>query len=210
MLIKTIKEKLTTQDISSLHKKVGYNTSKKFIETLDKLISTNSIYDWIYSGHYDLVYNSKDFLTKLCEVLDISKSLLNDEINKAVEYCKEEERFKSSYIFINTNFKRKSEPIFALALCEKFRNISLYKKEDLLFKSIKEILDILSNQIKSHYEENIDKLSIWGKIVSYQVHLFDKTYVFDINGKLREDENEVFESKATISINNKEFISKIF
>lgn len=200
MLIKTIKEKLKFQDISTLHKKVGYNSSKNFNETLDKLISTNSTYSWIYTGHYDLVYNSEDFLVKLCEILNIDKNLLNDEISKSVEYYKEEEKFKGSYIFVNTNFKRRSEPIFALAFYEKSRNISLYKKEDLLFKSNEEILDVLSNQIKSHYEENIDGLYIWGKIVSYQIHLFDKTYIFDVNGNLCKDVNEVFESKAILII----------
>ena len=48
MLIKTINEKLNTIDISTLHKKVGYNSSKKFIETLEKLKSTRNSYDWLY------------------------------------------------------------------------------------------------------------------------------------------------------------------
>lgn len=206
MLIKTINEKLNTIDISTLHKKVGYNSSKKFIETLEKLKSTRNSYDWLYCSHYDLVYSSKDFLIKLCEVLEIDETLVDDEIKKAVAYYKEQEKFKSSYIFVNTNFKRKSEPIFALALCEKFRNISLYKNEDLLFKSIEEILNILSIQINSHYEKNIDGLKIWGKIVNYQVHLFDKIYLFDVNGNLLEYANEVSESRATIFVNNKKLV----
>lgn len=206
MLIKTINEKLNTIDISTLHKKVGYNSSKKFIETLEKLKSTRNSYDWLYCSHYDLVYSSKDFLIKLCEVLEIDETLVDDEIKKAVLYYKEQEKFKSSYIFVNTNFKRKSEPIFALALCEKFRNISLYKKENLLFKSIEEILNNLSFQIKSHYEENNGGLKIWRKIVNYQVHLFDKIYVFDVNGNLLEYANEVSESRATIFVNNKKLV----
>ena len=206
MLIKTINEKLNTIDISTLHKKVGYNSSKKFIETLEKLKSTRNSYDWLYCSHYDLVYSSKDFLIKLCEVLEIDEILVDDEIKKAVLYYKEQEKFKSSYIFVNTNFKRKSEPIFALALCEKFRNISLYKKENLLFKSIEEILNNLSFQIKSHYEENNGGLKIWRKIVNYQVHLFAKIYVFDVNGNLLEYANEVSESRATIFVNNKKLV----
>ena len=206
MLIKTINEKLNTIDISTLHKKVGYNSSKKFIETLEKLKSTRNSYDWLYCSHYDLVYSSKDFLIKLCEVLEIDEILVDDEIKKAVLYYKEQEKFKSSYIFVNTNFKRQSEPIFALALCEKFRNISLYKKENLLFKSIEEILNNLSFQIKSHYEENNGGLKIWRKIVNYQVHLFDKIYVFDVNGNLLEYANEVSESRATIFVNNKKLV----
>ncbi|WP_121628918.1 hypothetical protein [Poseidonibacter antarcticus] len=135
MLIKTIKEKLNSTDIGNLYKKVGYNSSKKFIKTLNKLKSTNSTYAWIYSANYDLVYNSKDFLTKLFDVLDINESLVDDEINKVREYYEEKEKFRNSYIFVNTYFRRKNEPIFPLAFCEKYRNISLYRREDLLFKS---------------------------------------------------------------------------
>lgn len=204
MILKTIKEKLNSQDIPTLYKKIGYNSSKKFILTLEKLESTDSIYNWIYSGHYDLVFNAKDFLINLCDVLKIDKSFVNEEIQKVENLYTEQERFKNSYIFVNTNFKRKSEPIVALALCERFRRISLYKNEKLLFKSKDEILKIVSNIIYNHYVNNKDGLVLWGKIENYLLHLFDEIYTFDTKGNLINSINDKLEQKVVIIIKNKE------
>ncbi len=190
MLLKTINEKLNSQDISTLYKKVGYNSSKKFILTLEKLKSINSICNWIYSGHYDLVFNARDFLINLCDVLKIDKILVNQEIQKVENFYIEQEKFKNSYIFVNTNFKRNSEPIIALALCERFRRISLYKNEELLFKSKDEILKTVSDIIHNHYINNKHGLLLWGKIENYVLYLFGEFYTFDTDGNLINDKSE--------------------
>lgn len=190
MLLKTIKEKLNSQDISILYKKVGYNSVKKFILSLEKLKSVDSVYNWIYSGHYDLVFNAKDFLIHLCDVLGIDKSFVNEEIQKVEKFYIEQEKFKNSYIFVNTNFKRNSEPIIALALCEKFRRISLYKNEELLFKSKDVILKIVSDIIHNHYLNNKDGLVLWGRIKMYVLYLFGEIYSFNTDGNLINDKSE--------------------
>jgi len=59
-------------------------------------------------------------------------------------YEKEQQRFKNCYLFINTNFKRKSEPIFALACMEHKRRIYPRNIENLYFKSDDEILKVIS------------------------------------------------------------------
>lgn len=74
----------------------------------------------------------------------------------------------------------------------------MYKNENLLFKSIDEIIEILSIKIKKHYLQNSDKLGIWGKIVSYHVHLFDKIYVFDTSGSLKSNDEIIFENRAVL------------
>ena len=56
----------------------------------------------------------------------------------------------------------------------------------------------MSIEIKKHYLHNSDKLGIWGKIVSYQVHIFDTIYTFDTNGSLKSNDVIVFENKATL------------
>ena len=204
MLLKAIKEKLNSQDISILYKEVGYNSLKKFILSLEKLKSIDSIYNWIYSGHYDLVFNAKDFLINLCDALKIDKSFVNKEIQEVENFYIEQERFKNSYIFINTNFKRNSEPIIALALCERFRRISLYKNEELLFKSKDVILKIVSDIIHNHYTNNKDGLVLWGKIENYVLHLFREIYAFDTAGNLINSINNISQEKAVIIIKNKE------
>jgi hypothetical protein len=200
MILEDIKEKIKPYDKTFLAKELGYSNSTKFEKTLNKFFEIPTLYEWFYCGHYDLVNNANDFFIKLSKSLKIDENTINNEIETATIYKKEIEKFKDSYIFVNTNFKRKNEPIFALALCENQRRISLYKKENLLFKSTDEILEILSKEIKKHYSQNSNNLGIWGKIVFYQVHLFNIIYIFDTNGILKPNNAIVFESKATLEI----------
>ncbi|MDN5069891.1 hypothetical protein O8C76_02465 [Aliarcobacter butzleri] len=198
ILIEDIKEKIKLQNKTLLAKELGYSSQIKFEKTLNKFLEISTLYEWFQCGHYDLVNTAQDFFIKLSRALKIDENTINNEIKNISLYKHEVEKFKDSYIFVNTNFKRKNEPIFALALCENQRRISLYKNENLLFKSIDEILEILSKEIKEHYLGNSDKLGIWGKIVSYQVHLFDKIYVFDTSGSLKSNDEITFENRAVL------------
>lgn len=200
MLFKLIKEKINLYDKDDLSKKLGYSNQVKFEETLNEFLQFKNLYQWFEKGYYDLVNNAEDFFIKLSKALDIKDSLIDKELKEIKFYKQEVKKFKDSYIFINTNFKRKNEPIFALAFCENQRRISLYKNENLLFKTINEIFEVLSKEIKEHYLQNEGTLKIWGKINSYQVHLFGKIYLFDINGDLKINNEIVFEHKAYIKI----------
>ena len=200
MIFEDIKEKIKLQNKTLLTKELGYSNSTKFEITLNKFLQFSTLNEWFQCGHYDLVNTAGDFFIKLSKALKIDEDTINNEIKNITLYKKEIEKFKDSYIFVNTNFKRKNEPIFSLALCENQRRISLYKKENLLFKPTDEILEILSKEIKEHYSQNSNNLGIWGKIVFYQVHLFDIIYIFDTNGILKPNNAIVFESKATLEI----------
>ena len=198
MIFEDIKEKIKLQNKTLLAKELGYSNLTKFEITLNKFLQFSTLYEWFECGHYDLVNTAQDFFIKLSKVLKIDENTINNEIKNITLYKHEVEKFKDSYIFVNTNFKRKNEPIFTLALCENQRRISLYKNENLLFKSLDEIIEILSIEIKKHYLQNSDKLGIWGKIVSYQVHLFDTIYILDTNGNLKSNDLIVFENKAIL------------
>ena len=200
MLFKLIKEKINLYNKDDLSKKLGYSNKVKFEETLNKFLQFSDLNQWFEKGHYDLVNNAEDFFIKLSKALDIEDSLINRELKEINLYKQEVEKFKDSYIFVNTNFKRKNEPIFALAFCENQRRIALYKKENLLFKTIDEIFEILSKEIKEHYLQNEGNLKIWGKINSYHVHLFEKIYVFDINVDSTINNEIVVENRAVSEI----------
>lgn len=79
----------------------------------------------MYVGAFDFRYSNKQFLNKLCEVVGIEISDFQDEINVIQSaYDKMLDRFKS-YVFVDTGFKRDSQPIFILAICESIRRIQM-------------------------------------------------------------------------------------
>ena len=119
-------------------------------------------------------------------------------------YEKEVERFKNSYLFINTNFKRKSEPIFALACMESKRRVFPQDIENLYFKSDEEILKVISQFVQEDYFTCDGRIKLWGQIYSYIWHHVDgKRYVFQPDGDYRVSYDRVNERAATLSIKGK-------
>jgi len=115
-------------------------------------------------------------------------------------YNKEKLRFKNSYLFIDTNFKRSSQPIFILAFCESQRRIKL-NLDELLFKSDNEILQIVAQFVKDDFYTSDAKAGIWGKIISYTwYHRDAKTYIFNTDGSYEKVDEIPTQTKATLSI----------
>lgn len=200
MLLNQIKEKLTTANIVELSRKLGYNNQENFEKTLDKFLSSSTLHAWLQSGNYDFVNQPHEFYSKISLALGCDKMLINRTLEKEKAIILEEKRFKNSFIFINTNFHRKNEPISVLAFLENTRRISLKRKEEIYFKKIDEILEILSKEIQKHYEAHNEGLPLWGKIASYQAHLEDKIYIFDTNGILQKEAVAVSENRAILNL----------
>jgi hypothetical protein len=209
-VIKKRLSELNSSEIESIYKKLGYRNSKKAKERIDELLNAKSLYEFLYkTGSYDFVNSSKEFLYKLCLALNINSSIYKNAIDEADKIDNEKKKFLDSYIFIDTGFKRKGEPVVILAMSEGLRRFKP-PIDKLLFKDENEILDIVARTISNHYrlckEGKIQsckdgRLSLWGEIKRYIFHHRDKSYIFDTNGKLIDKpENRVGESKAVIVI----------
>lgn len=197
--IKNILENQKSND-KDLYKKIGYNSKQTFEKSLNKFLKYKSLKEWIEKGYYDFTNNATEFFVKLSKELGFKDSEINNTIFKITEYIEEKNKLSSSYIFINTNFKREGESILTLAMLENKRRISLYKDEKFLFKPINEILELVSSIVVEHYEINNGKCFIWGDIVNYQLHLFDNLYTYSIDGKLTDEKNNLDTNIASISI----------
>lgn len=195
-----IKERVEKLSKEKVAKQLGYNSPKHGIKAIDKFLSYDDLYSWLYeSGFYDFKYNSKMLLKKICNVVGIDKEEIEKELQKQIAHKKELDKFKYSYIFVNTNFIRKNEPIFALAFCEPKRRIKINPKE-FAHKSDEEIFQMISQMVVKHYNRTNGILPLWGKIVNYVYHHCDgKAYIFDPNGR-RIENAEVRESLAIVTI----------
>ncbi len=147
-------------------------------------------------------YVSEEFIKQLLNALDLT-SVGNDELKQykrrldAISVMR-----KTPYIFIDTHFKRTCQSILSLGCMEGQRNIGL-DKELLVFKSEKEVLDMIGNIVKNHYFASEGKLPLWGKIYNYVYHHTNgQKYIFDTDGEWLQNQDEILESRAVLKIGN--------
>ena len=197
----TLKNKLQFSSKEQIIKELGYNSTEKGTKALDGFLKSKDLYTWIHSGYYDFKYTAEQLLKRLCVILDLDSKTVDDELQIQVKYYAELRRVQYNYIFVNTNFKRTTQPIFALAYSEAKRRIKLDAKE-CIFKSETEILDIVSKTVKQHYLKTKGNIGIWGSIENYIYHHNDKIFTFDRDGN-RITADTVNESKATLSLKRK-------
>lgn len=199
-LLNEIKEKLAQADTKHVLKRMGYQSMRNGMKTLNKFLSSTDCYSWLNSPHYDFYCTSKEFFERLCKALKVEPKLYQDEIDYYVRIDKELEKIQGCYVFVNTNFKRANQPIFALAFMERSRSLHL-NRESMMFKSKEDIFSSITKMVREHYAEKKGALRMWGKIENYIYHHYDgKAYVFDAKGNLLTDAEEISEPKATVSI----------
>lgn len=201
-LLKQIKNKLYDVEKETIVTAVGYNNKKNGLKRLDALLSVDSTEEWLQNSGYDFVHSSESFLIKLCKVLCIKEDQYMEAINKAAHKLKLIAQMPQSYVFINTNFKRRNEPIFALAFSEGARRIYIDKTK--IFESSDDGLSIVKKLVINNYNKTGGSLPMWGKIDNYIYHVHDKIYVLSKDGEIQSEKSEVFESKASLLVGNRE------
>jgi len=185
--------------IDKLKYKGSYNKALEKIESL----KNDSLKKYLEKPHFDFYYSSKEFLYKLTEILGLNVEKIKKEVKEIDDYLTKISKLPQPYIFVDTNFKRANQPIFALAFMEGVRRIKI-NKEEVYNKPLEEVLKNISEFVKKHYKENQGKLPMWGKIHNYVYHHIDgKSYIFDKDGNLK-DNDKIIESEATLKIGNKE------
>jgi hypothetical protein len=199
-ILNNIKTELKKTSHKEVVLNMGYQAVEKGEKSINAFLRSQNIYDWLSSGHYDYKYTAEQFFVKLSAALNFDPKIVKSELEIFEKTVKEYEKFTEVYIFVNTNFKRASQPIFALAIMESFRYV-LPNIEKLIFKSDKEVLDTISKFVKSHFIENEGELKMWGKIDIYIYHHYDgKTYTFNKDGEIVKNASIIFEDHASISL----------
>ena len=200
-LLQQIKHNIQLSNLpkNNILKEMGYSNLKIAQQRLSSLLTTG-LYNWLKHSQYDFKYTNKEFLIKLCSVLNISN--YEPKIEQLLNHINYINTLQQPYIYVYTNFKRTSEQIFVLALMEGSRNIYL-NKEAMYSKTDVEISSIVSKIITEHYREHNGKLAIWRKILSYVYHHTNENkYVFNTKGELIES-TPPSQSKAQLFIGNK-------
>ena len=194
MIFQTLQTNLTNLDERlNLAKKLGYYNLDKLNQALLKITQAKSLDEFLQNGYYDYVYTSENLVLKLAKIYGLD---ILDELNQAKKLNDEVKKYKNSYIYIDTNFKRNTEPIFMLAMMQGARYLYFDKKE-LAFKSLDKQLQFISKIVKNHYKST-KKLPLFGEITGYKFNHLGKNYSFGVDGTLQD--REIYENVAWIKI----------
>lgn len=195
MIYEQIKELTLNSDKKALSKALGYAREKNFSSALADLQRANSLDEFMSKGHFDWSHSSKTLILALSEHFGLN---IEDEFNAAKIHYDERAKFRGSYIYIDTNFKRFNEPIFALAMAQYLRYISLTPfLDELCFKTLDEQLNIISKVVKDYYQKT-QSLPVFGEITGFKLYLLGKNYALDTDGNFVQ--KEIFEASARIKL----------
>lgn len=200
-LLKQIKTRINNFERERLVKLLGYNNKSRGFKRIEALILTDSTEEWLKKNGYDFVHSNESFLIKLCDILGFDDDSCFKIIKKTSDRLNAINRMSSPYIFINTNFRRKNQPIFALAFMEGRRRIHIDKIK--VFDSSDDGLSVAKKLVQEHYQKSNGTIEMWGTIDNYIYYTNDKKYIINKAGEIENSEREIFESKAVLSIGNR-------
>lgn len=206
-LLNQIQTYLQNHDTQEIISQLGYKSSKniKVAQTIHELQNITNISDYLDKSYYDFKCSSKTLLKAICKLAGVPKLAYAPAIEEYEDKKRRLSALKQPYIFVDTNFKRKGEPIFALAALENRRRIIL-DKELYLSKTQEELSDYISNAVKLHYIWSNGKLPLWGNIRAYLYYdeQGNRT-VYNTLGDVIKDE-DIWETRASVTLKNKMLI----
>ena len=134
-------------------------------------------------GGFDFKYSSEGFLRAMCVVTGMNMALADQHICRIKKYLEEEREAFKPYLWVDTGFKRTSQPIFALAVCEHQRYLD-FPKGFWRF-SIDRQLGRAQCRVREHAYETGGDLGIWGEIKQYWFYCKkDVAYLLALNGEV--------------------------
>ena len=191
-----ITENLANRDINEIARQLGYKTPEKVSARIKAIIDSPCLA--LDKSSFDFRYSTPELIRKLCEILGIPDYLCNKIISETeADLLQQQQKFKP-YIYIDTNFQRKSEPVFALAAMESTRYIFI--DPGIKNLPLNELLDRVRQLIKRHYQEQAS-LPTWGEIKQYAFFYDEYTViVLSPKGEVIDAVPSYFRSRAVLKI----------
>ncbi len=198
-------------DRKELLRSLGYHDIRKGEKSLSDFLKAGSLKNWLAHGHYDFVHSSESFAKKLASLAGVDPIEIDRIVDEEAERRAVLSRLLPPYIFVDTRFRRKNEPIFALAFMESKRRISL-DKETVYDQGLEATLREVGRIVREHYRDTGGELKLWGKIHEYRYHHLDgRTFRFDTEGRLIEElSRNLDEGGAVLSVGGREIPPDMF
>lgn len=196
-LQKLFAQKLEGTSNQEIARQLGYQNAATCEAKINNILSSPHL--GLEDSEYDFRYSTAEFIVKLAQVLDIPALLVDKVIEEIqAELLKQTQKFRS-YIYVETFFRRRGQPIFALAFMEGSRHISITKEIRCL--NLDRQLGEVQSLIRNHYRSTKGELPMWGTIARY-VFYYQEDLVIEFSpaGKMINASKEYQATRATLSI----------
>lgn len=142
-----------------LLKQMGYGKPKE--QTLERLRNTlQSPHMGLDKAQYDFKFDQLGFVRALCDALEIDRAEVDQHIAERKAWLDKVAKAFKPFVWVDTEFKRKSEPIFVLAALEQHRHIRF--PDTFHLYSIETQLDLAGERAALYYEQTEGTLLYWG------------------------------------------------
>lgn len=145
-------------------KGLGYQSySEQALERLKSVV--NSPLLGLDESHFDFKYSNVEFITALADLCAIDADVTADFIEQTTAAINEQKNAYKPFIFIDTHFKRTTQPIFALAATEHWRYI--FFDDDFTHTPAVEQVVKAVRKVRAHHRETRGDIGHWGYAKSY-------------------------------------------
>lgn len=132
---------------------------------------------------FDFKFSSEGFLRAMCTLVGMDMALTDQRITRVKKRLAEEKAAFQPYLWVDTGFKRKNQPLFALAVCEHQRYLHFPKGFWRL--TLDRQLGRAQCMVREHVYETGGDLGIWGGIEQYSFYYKkDAAYLLARNGEV--------------------------
>ncbi len=198
-----LKEKLRGRNLEEIAGILGYRNRQQGAHRIHSMIAAERLEE-IPAG-FDFRFSDRELLLVLCGLLEIDLEFCEESYSRMQAERLAEERRLKPYHFIDTGFKRTTQPIFALAVMEGRRYLRI--PDEIGTLPFEAQLERLQEIVRAHYSESHDEdlppgeLPMWGKIRRYIYH-YDATTILalDPQGNVIGPLPEHHPSKSVVTI----------
>ncbi|KXS55523.1 MAG: hypothetical protein AWU57_85 [Marinobacter sp. T13-3] len=163
-LRKDLKAGLKGKTPQEILKAMGYpHPNEKNVERLEKVLASKTL--GLKDGGFDLKYSTTEFLVALSKVAGLDQKEVRPRIRNINQDVSDDRQAFKPYIWVDTHFKRTSQPIFALAAMESRRHLGF--RDGFWRLPLEQQLAEAQALVREHMAETGGKLDMWGTIQEY-------------------------------------------
>ena len=181
-----------------LARRMGYRrVDEKLLARIDYVLGDALL--GLDASHFDFRYSGDEFLVALCDALDIDPDLRAAEHARIRALVSHRNTAFRPVLFVDTGFRRRSEPVFVLGLMEPRR----WLRFDRAFvdQDLGRQFAVASERVISHYRDSGGVLPLWGVIQRYQFQYADTAVlIFDTEGRAVAETDAIRANRATTTL----------